>query len=162
MTDKPKRHRRPATRDRSPDAAGPAVDPPHAGAETEDSAPRYTIGDLADELGITTRAIRFYESRGLITPARKGVARAYTRRDRARLSLILRGKNLGFTLEDIGAYLELYDADPTQVAQMRLLKTKVEAHIAELEGKRADLERTLAELTEIRAQVSAALAARDG
>jgi DNA-binding transcriptional MerR regulator len=123
-------------------------------------AERYTIGELAEDVGVTTRAIRFYESRGLISPQRKGVARAYTRRDRARLLLILRGKNLGFTLEDIGAYLELYDADPTQVAQMRLLKAKIEAHIEALEGKRADLERTLTELAEIKAQVSTALADR--
>ncbi|MFK5151177.1 MerR family transcriptional regulator, partial [Klebsiella pneumoniae] len=56
----------------------------------------YTIGELAGELDVTTRAIRFYEAKGLIAPARRGVARSYTRRDRARLKLILRGKNLGF------------------------------------------------------------------
>lgn len=123
---------------------------------------RFTIGELADELGVTTRAIRFYEARGLIAPGRKGVARAYSRRDRGRLMLILRGKNLGFSLEDIGAYLELYDADPTHVAQMKLLQSKVDAHISALEGKRADIERTLGELQEIRAQVEAALKARGG
>ncbi len=119
---------------------------------------RYTIGELADELGVTTRAIRFYESRGLIAPARKGVARAYTRRDRARLLLILRGKNLGFTLEDIKEYLELYDADPGQLAQAALLKTKVEAHIDQLQKKRADIERTLVELKEILTQCEVHLA----
>src|SRR5207244_125075 len=75
----------------------------------------YTIGELADELNVTTRAIRFYEAKGLIAPARRGVARSYSRRDRARLMLILRGKNLGFTLEEIAQYLMLYDADPAQI-----------------------------------------------
>ena len=126
----------------------------------EDSGERFTIGELACELGVTTRAIRFYEARGLISPARKGVARAYTRRDRGRLMLILRGKNLGFSLEDIGAYLELYDTDPTHVAQMKLLQAKVDAHIQALEGKRADIESTLGELQDIRGQVVAALRAK--
>lgn len=145
------------TRRRRARSAVPAdgAAPPCAGSE-----PRYTIGDLADDLGITTRAIRFYEARGLISPARRGVARAYTRRDRARLMLILRGKNLGFSLEDIGAYLELYDADPTQLAQLRHLEAKLDAHIASLQGKRTDIERTLNELAEIRAQVAAALSAK--
>lgn len=121
---------------------------------------RYSIGDLADELQVTTRAIRFYEAKGLITPARKGVARAYTRRDRARLLLILRGKNLGFSLKDIQQYLVLYDADPTQLAQLKLLETMVEAHIAKLKKKRADLDRTLKELADIKATVTAELAGR--
>ncbi len=119
---------------------------------------RYTIGSLAAELQITTRTIRFYELKGLIQPKRRGVARSYSRRDRARLLLILRGKNLGFSLDDIRQYLELYDADPNQTAQMKLLQAKVDAHIAELQGKRADLDRTLKELREIRSQIDAHLA----
>jgi len=150
-----------APRKRRRQPPGPSSSPAEPGLAGDGPPDElFTIGDLAEELGITTRAIRFYEARGLIRPGRKGIARAYTRRDRARLMLILRGKNLGFSLEDIGAYLELYDADPTQVAQLRLLQAKVEAHIRGLEKKRADLERTLAELTEIRAQVAAALAER--
>ncbi len=121
---------------------------------------RYSIGDLADELQVTTRAIRFYEAKGLITPARKGVARAYTRRDRARLLLILRGKNLGFSLKDIQQYLVLYDTDPTQLAQLKLLDSMVESHIAKLKKKRADLDRTLKELADIKATVTAELAGR--
>lgn len=110
----------------------------------------FSIGELAREFRITTRAIRFYESRGLIAPARSGNSRTYTRRDRARLKLILRGKNLGFTLEDIAEYLSLYDTDPSQLAQTRMLLGKVEAHIADLEGKQADIERTLTDLKAIR------------
>lgn len=113
---------------------------------------RYTIGELADEFGITTRTIRFYESRGLISPARKGANRSYDRRDRARLTLILRGKNLGFSLEDIAEYLALYDSDPGQQVQTKLLLGKVEATIEDLNQKRADIDRTLRDLKELRAK----------
>jgi DNA-binding transcriptional MerR regulator len=109
----------------------------------------YTIGELATELGITTRTIRFYEQKKLIQPARKGIARTYDKRDRARMLLILRGKNLGFSLEDIAEFLALYDADPDQVAQTRMLLDKVSASIAKMQGKKADIERVLNELTEI-------------
>jgi DNA-binding transcriptional MerR regulator len=110
-----------------------------------------TIGELAAAHNITTRTIRFYEARGLISPARKGVARSYTRRDRARLTLILRGKNLGFTLEEIQQFLALYDTDPSQVAQAQLVLERVEAHIADLMEKRADLDRTLKDLKDLKA-----------
>jgi DNA-binding transcriptional MerR regulator len=112
----------------------------------------YTIGELAAELAVTTRTIRFYESKGLIAPARRGVARCYSRRDRARLMLILRGKNLGFSLEVIGDYLKLYDADPAHIAQTQMLLAGVEEAIENLQTKRADLDRTLKELKDIRAQ----------
>ena len=117
----------------------------------------YAIGELVEEFGVTTRAIRFYEAKGLIAPARRGVARSYSRRDRARLRLILRGKNLGFTLEEIAQYLTLYDADPTQMAQTQMLFARVETAIDDLQTKRADLDRTLRELKEIRAQCAAHL-----
>jgi DNA-binding transcriptional MerR regulator len=112
----------------------------------------YTIGELASELAVTTRTIRFYESKGLIAPARRGVARAYSRRDRARLMLILRGKNLGFSLEAIGEYLKLYDADPAHIAQTQMLLAGVEEAIEGLQAKRTDLDRTLKELRDIRAE----------
>lgn len=113
---------------------------------------QYVIGELAEELGITTRTIRFYEAKGLISPQRMGTARIYSRRDRARLQLILRGKNLGFTLEDIGHYLALYDTDPSQLQQTQMLLQRIEATIDELQQKRADLDRTLRELRDIKAQ----------
>jgi DNA-binding transcriptional MerR regulator len=112
----------------------------------------YAIGELAGEFEVTTRTIRFYESKGLIAPARRGVARAYSRRDRARLKLILRGKNLGFSLEVIAEYLKLYDADPAQIAQTQMLLGRVDQAIEELQAKRADLDRTLKELKDIRGQ----------
>ena len=112
----------------------------------------YTIGELAGEYDVTTRAIRFYESKGLIAPARRGIARSYTRRDRARLRLILRGKNLGFSLEEIAQYLKLYDADPAQITQTQMLLARIERAIDDLQVKRGDLDRTLKELKEIRSQ----------
>lgn len=118
-------------------------------ASIGDDGMRLTIGELAADLGLTTRTIRFYEQKGLIAPSRKGVARYYGRRDRARMRLILQGKNLGFSLEDIAEFLSLYDSDPSQVAQARMLRTKVEAAIADLETKRADIERALADLKDI-------------
>jgi DNA-binding transcriptional MerR regulator len=109
----------------------------------------FAIADLAAEFGISTRAIRFYEAKGLIAPERVGATRVFRRRDRARLILILRGKRLGFSLRDISEYLSLYDAQ-SQTAQTRLLIDKVDQRLALLEGQRADLETTIAELREIR------------
>lgn len=117
--------------------------------------PSYTISALAKEFGITTRAIRFYESRGLISPERIGTARRYSKRDRARLILILRGRNLGFTVEDVSDYLSLYDSDPGQLTQTRHQLDKVTAAIKDLETKRHDIERSLADLNEIRARCEA-------
>jgi len=117
-----------------------------------DDAKTFTIGQLAEEFQITTRAIRFYESRGLIKPRREGTNRIYSRRDRGRLSIILRGKNLGFTLEDIAEYLALYDVDRSQRTQTEMLLSKVEAAIADLNRKKADLARTLADLKELRSK----------
>lgn len=120
----------------------------------------YAIGDLAEEFEITTRTIRFYEIKGLINPKRQSGNRIYDRRDRARLMLILRGKNLGFSLEDIARYLELYSADPRQLAQTRLLLEKVETAIDDLSRKRIDIDRTIRELKDLRAQAQAYLAAQ--
>ena len=113
-----------------------------------DSRDLFAIADLAREFGISTRAIRFYESKGLLAPERVGATRIFRRRDRARLILILRGKRLGFSLRDISDYLSLYDANRTQ--QVNLLAEKVDERIALLERQRADLETTISELREIK------------
>ena len=109
----------------------------------------YTVTELAEALGVTPRALRFYEDKGLVTPQRAGTTRVYTHRDRGRLALILRGKRLGFSLREIGEWLDLYDADPNQGEQMRILVAKVHERIAGLERQRDDLEATLKELREI-------------
>lgn len=108
----------------------------------------FAIADLAREFGISTRAIRFYEAKGLLAPERVGATRIFRRRDRARLILILRGKRLGFSLRDISDYLSLYDANRTQ--QVHLLTAKVDERLASLEAQLQDLQTTISELKEIR------------
>lgn len=109
----------------------------------------FAIADLAQEFGISTRAIRFYEAKGLLHPERVGGTRVFRRRDRARLILILRGKRLGFSLRDISDYLSLYDAH-SQTAQVNLLVQKVDERLQLLEQQLGDLQTTIAELREIR------------
>ncbi|MEO6015564.1 MAG: MerR family DNA-binding transcriptional regulator [Devosia sp.] len=118
----------------------------------------FAIADLAREFGISTRAIRFYEAKGLLTPERVGSTRVFRRRDRARLILILRGKRLGFSLRDISDYLSLYDADRTQHAQVRLLVDMVDHRMQLLELQLVDLQTTIAELREIKKLASERLA----
>ena len=114
----------------------------------QDNRDLFAIADLAREFGISTRAIRFYESKGLLSPDRVGGTRVFRRRDRARLILILRGKRLGFSLRDISDYLSLYDANRSE--QVNLLIDKVDERLASLEGQLLDLQTTIAELREIR------------
>jgi DNA-binding transcriptional MerR regulator len=119
--------------------------------------PLYTVTELAKELGMTARAVRFYEDKGLITPQRAGTTRVYTARDRARMILILRGKRLGFSLSTIREYLDLYDADVTQHAQLRLLLEAVGKRRDQLLAQRQAIDEALAELADITAQSEAAL-----
>lgn len=105
-----------------------------------------TVTELATALGVTPRAVRFYETKGLITPARAGANRVYAHRDHVRMKLILRGKRLGFTLRDIKAFLDLYDADPTHRAQMHALLDTLRRRRAALQEQQAALAETLAEL----------------
>ena len=133
-------------------------------AAVEDGADSrtYSIRELAEELKLTPRAIRFYEAKGLVSPKRVGASRSYDRRDRARLILVVRGKNLGFSLEDIAEYLTLYDADTRQIAQLKHLVAKVDDAIERLERKRADIERSLHELKDVQARAHAELGRRQG
>ncbi|HEX4297087.1 MAG TPA: MerR family DNA-binding transcriptional regulator [Devosia sp.] len=115
-----------------------------------DNRDLFAIADLAREFGISTRAIRFYEAKGLLNPERVGSTRVFRRRDRARLILILRGKRLGFSLRDISDYLSLYEADRTQHAQVLLLVDKVDHRMQMLEQQLGDLQTTMGELREIK------------
>lgn len=117
----------------------------------------YSITDLSKDLGITPRTIRFYEAKGLVSPKRAGNTRVYTHRDRARMILILRGKQLGFTLSDIKEFLDLYEVDRTQAVQIRLLATRVRQRIDQLEDQRRALELSLAELYAIEREANEAL-----
>ena len=118
----------------------------------------YTVTELARDLGLTPRAVRFYEDKGLIAPGRAGTTRVYTQRDRARMILIQRGKRLGFSLSEIREYLDLYDADITQRTQLRHLLAAVTTRLNQLRQQRAAVEQAIAELSEIEAQARAALA----
>ncbi len=113
----------------------------------------YSIGDLSAELGISPRAIRFYEDQGLLRPQRIGGNRIYAAGDRARLLLILRGKRLGFALAEIKELLDLYDVDPDHLEQLRATLARGRARIAELERQQQEIALTLKELREIGAHI---------
>lgn len=122
--------------------------PAHATIDTPDARNRetYTISDLSEEFGVTARALRFYEDEGLISPERVGLARVYSKRDRARLAWILRGKRVGFSLADIREMIDLYDADPEHAAQRRVTTARCEEKIANLQRQRDDIDAAIAEL----------------
>ncbi|ALK09927.1 MerR family transcriptional regulator [Blastochloris viridis] len=109
----------------------------------------YSITEMAKELEITPRTIRFYEDQGLISPQRVGNTRIYSHRDRARMILILRGKRLGFSLKDIKEFLDLYVVDTTQVEQLKVLVGKVRERIAQLEEQLDTVQISLKELRDI-------------
>ena len=113
--------------------------------ETQEPS-HFTIGDLAQEFGVTPRTLRFYEDGGLLQPRREGRSRVYSRRDRARLKLILRGKRLGFALADIKEMIELYDVDDSQSEQLRVTLHKCQERIATLRRQRDDIDQALDEL----------------
>lgn len=112
------------------------------------------IQDVAAQLGVTHRTLRFYEDKGLIEPARVGNTRIYRRREVARMQLILRGKRLGFSIREIKEFLDLYDADPSQLEQMQLLITHIRQRLPQLEKQRAALEQTIDELRLMERQAS--------
>ena len=132
-----------------------------AAGAPRDAPEFFTVNQLAEELGVTARAIRFYEAKGLIAPRRAGTTRVFDRRDRARLLLVLRGKRLGFSLASIREFLDLYDADRSQGAQLRLLLESTRSRIQELERQREDLDQTLRELREVEAAAERVLRGRD-
>ena len=109
----------------------------------------YSVTELAEDLGITPRTLRFYEDKNLLNPRRAGNARVYTHRDRGRMILILRGKRLGFTLNEIREWLDIYESDRGHVEQMRKLVGKAGERLAALEQQREDIEATITELTDI-------------
>ena len=107
----------------------------------------FSIGELAREFGVTLRALRFYEDKGLLHPHRRGQSRVYSRRDRARLKLILMGKRVGFSLSEIREMLELYDLKSGQVTQLRFAAEKFRAQIQSLEAQRSDIDEAIRDLT---------------
>ncbi len=121
----------------------------------------FGITELCREFDITMRALRFYEDKGLLAPRRINGARVYTRRDRARLALILRAKAIGSPLSEIKRYLDLYGVQGEgRTQQLSYVIERTDAEILELEKKRARIDETLAELRVINASSRAQLAAR--
>ncbi|MCY4281332.1 MAG: MerR family DNA-binding transcriptional regulator [Gammaproteobacteria bacterium] len=112
----------------------------------------YSISDLSQEFDLTTRAIRFYEDAGLLTPVRQGRNRYYTLRERTRLKLILHGKRLGFTLNEIGEMFRLYDSKPGELAQLRHIMDKINEKMSLLERQLEDIQIVQQELQEFRQQ----------
>ena len=122
--------------------------------DDSDAESTYTIGELADDFGLTLRTIRHYEDEGLLSPQRDGMNRVYGHRDRARLALICRGKRLGFSLAEIKDFLNLYDGNDGQVGQMLHLRALTRRRVSALEDQLADVQQTLTELRGIDAQIT--------
>lgn len=138
---------------------------PPAASAAQNSAPRdsqriYSIAELSREFAITPRTIRFYEDEGLIKPRRQGLTRLYSAGDRTRLSWILRGKRLGFSLSEIRELLDLYQVDRTGMQQLRELLRRSRMHVAELERRKRDLDAHIEEFRTVESQVSAELRQR--
>jgi DNA-binding transcriptional MerR regulator len=131
---------------------------PEAGVERS-----WSVGELAEQLGVTTRTLRYYEAQGLISPARNGSARSYSARDRARLRLILRGRRFGMSLAEIAAIVDMYDgAASSERRQLETLLHRLDGLAADLRARQADLRRTLREVTDVSAQCRARLGQLDG
>jgi DNA-binding transcriptional MerR regulator len=123
---------------------------------TKERAPddrTWSVRELADELGVTTRTLRFYEAEGLIAPHRAGTARIYTARDHTRLVLILRGKRFGMSLPEIREIVDMYDdAGTGERGQLAALISRLDEIGSDLRARRRDLTRTLAEVDEVAAR----------
>ena len=108
----------------------------------------WTITELAQEFDVTTRTIRFYEDKGLIAPERLKQRRIYHPRDRVRLQLVMRGKRLGFSLDEIQEMIDLYDADPTESTQLKMFIVKLRERRRLLQRQRNDINKVISEIRE--------------
>ena len=127
---------------------------------TEDRT--WTVGELAEDLGVTTRTLRFYEAEGLVLPHREGGNRVYGQRDRARLRLILRGRRFGMTLAECREIVDMYDGAATsERKQLQVLLGRLDEIAADLRHRQADLRRTLGEVTDVAALCRSRLAELD-
>jgi DNA-binding transcriptional MerR regulator len=113
----------------------------------------FTVRELADELGVTTRTLRFYEAEGLVSPQREGTSRVYTQRDRARLRLILRGRRFGMSVAECREIVDMYDgAASSERRQLEVLLGRLDDIAADLRARQADLRRTLGEIGDVAEQ----------
>jgi len=129
---------------------------------TEKNQKTYTITDLSKEFDITTRTIRFYEDKGLISPAREGQRRIYSPRDRVRLRLIMRGKRLGFALSEIQELIDLYDTDRSEVMQLQVFLKRIQSRRDALSQQQQDITAMLSELETLEEQCSGILKQKQG
>ncbi len=126
-----------------------AHNPSHASSEPHEL---LAIADAAETLGVSQRTLRFYEDKGLIAPQRLGTMRVYSKREMGRMRLILRGKQLGFSIREIGEFLSLYDEEPGLAGQIRHLLGRVSERLGELRQQRDAIDQTIAELEVIELQ----------
>jgi DNA-binding transcriptional MerR regulator len=123
----------------------------------------WTVGELAEDLGVTTRTLRHYEAEGLITPRRAGQNRVYTARDRARMRLILRGRRFGMTLPECREIVDMYTgAESSEMLQLTTLLGRLDEITADLRRRQDDLRRTLTEVTDVAEQCRQRLAELEG
>ncbi|ABO90225.1 MULTISPECIES: MerR family transcriptional regulator [Aeromonas] len=125
---------------------------------TKDDSRTYSISELAREFDVTTRSIRFYEDQGLLNPARQGQTRIYSKQDRVRLKLTLRGKRLGFSLADIRDLFDLYDADKSSRTQLQTMLGLVADKRETLQQQLEDIKMVLLELDAAEQRCQQALA----
>jgi len=112
----------------------------------------WTISELASDFDVTLRTIRHYESLGLLSPERRGTVRIFRNRDRIRLELVLRGRRLGFSLDEIARIVNMYDDQPGEAGQLEYLLAQIEVRRAELASLRADIEQTERDLDVVEAR----------
>jgi DNA-binding transcriptional MerR regulator len=139
-------------------AADTAAKTTEIGVEEHDEYIR--IGEMARKHGVTLRTLRFYEDKGLITPQRDGSTRLYTRRDNARLKLILLGRKVGFSLRDVKQMIDLYDPSGSNVRQLKLAVDKSEKQLARLQKQRQSIDDAIGDLNVALMAVRAMLADR--
>jgi DNA-binding transcriptional MerR regulator len=130
-------------------------------AEAESNDQEYMrIGEMASAFGVTLRALRFYEDKGLLSPRREGTTRLYSRRDRARLKLILLGRKIGFSLRDVKQVIDLYDPSGSNAKQLRTALEKSEKQLVRLQKQQTAIKEAISELEELMQTVRRMLAER--
>ena len=108
----------------------------------------FSIAELAEEFGVTSRTIRFYEDKGLVCPERDGLTRIYSRSDRGRLKIILRGRRLGFSLQEIKKMLDMYSPEGEATEQLNYTLKKCKDQLSKLVSQRQDIDEAISELEE--------------
>lgn len=116
---------------------------------TIEPSEKYTISELSAKFNLTSRALRFYETKKLISPERIGSKRIYSKRDKVRLALIIQGKNVGFSLDDIKEMLDLYDVRDGQQIQLKVSSQKFREQITKLIKQKSQIDKAISDLTKL-------------